>query len=41
MLTQKGLNASMDMPLLWGLASGPAYFVGLDSFLGMANEPVR
>ena len=21
---QKGLNASMDMPLLWGLASGPA-----------------
>ena len=31
---------SMGMPLLWGLASGPACFVGLDSFLGLVNGSV-
>ena len=40
MLTQKGLNASMGTPLLWGLVSGPACFVGLGSFLGLVSGPV-
>ena len=31
----------MGMPLLWGLASGLACFVGLGSFLGLANGPVN
>ena len=30
----------MGMPLLWVLASGPTCFVGLGSFLGLANRPV-
>ena len=30
----------MGMPLLWGLASGSACFVGLASFLGPAGGPV-
>ena len=40
MLKQEGLKASMGKPLLWGLASGLAYFVGLGSFLGLASGPV-
>ena len=31
----------MGKPLLWGLASGLAYFVGLGSFLGLASGPVN
>ena len=31
------MNALMGMPLLWGLASEPACFVGLGSFLGLAS----
>ena len=30
----------MGMPLLWVLASGPARFVGLGSFLGLVSRPV-
>ena len=30
----------MGKPLLWGLASGLAYFVGLGFFLGLASGPV-
>ena len=30
----------MGMPLLCGLASGPACFVGLGSFLGLVSGPV-
>ena len=40
MRAQKGLNASMGLSLLWGLASGPECFVGLTSFLGLASGPV-
>ena len=40
MLAQKGLNASMCMSLLCGLASGPEYFVGLAYFLGLTSGPV-
>ena len=29
----------MGKPLLWGLASRLAYFVGLGSFLGLASGP--
>ena len=30
----------MGKPLLWGLDSGLACFVGLGSFLGLASGPV-
>ena len=30
----------MGKPLIWGLASGLACFVGLGSFLGLASGPV-
>ena len=30
----------MGKPLLWGLASGIACFVGLGSFLGLSSEPI-
>ena len=31
----------MGKPLFWGLTSGLACFVGLDSFLGLTSEPVN
>ena len=37
----KGLKVSMGLPLLWGLASGSAYFLWLGSFLGLASESVN
>ena len=37
---KKGPNASLGMPLLWGLASGSGCFVGLASFLGLVSGPV-
>ena len=40
MLTYEGRNASIGKPILWGLASGLACFVGLGSFLGLASGPV-
>ena len=40
MLTYEGRKASMGKPILWGLASGLACFVGLGSFLGLMSEPV-
>ena len=30
----------MGEPLLWGLANGLVYFVGLGSFLGLVSGPV-
>ena len=40
MLTYEGRKASMGKPILWGLASELACFVGLGSFLGLASGPV-
>ena len=40
-LAPKCLNASMGVPLLWGLTGVPECFVWLASFLGLVSGPVN